>query len=101
MRSNIDARISKNLKVNLYLAARNEVRTYPTSGVNSIMHETRSLYPFIPVRWADGSLSAGVANGRNPAILVTDAPGYDKIKSYILNPQAGFEWSLPFITSGL
>jgi TonB-linked SusC/RagA family outer membrane protein len=101
IRSNIDARISKNLKVNLDIAARNENRRYPTTGVSSILHETRSLYPFIPVRWPDGSLSAGVANGRNPVILVTDAPGYDKIKNYIINPQAGFDWQLPFITQGL
>ncbi|GAO41937.1 putative TonB-dependent receptor [Flavihumibacter petaseus NBRC 106054] len=101
IRSNIDARISKNLKVNLDIAFRNETRNYPTYGVNSILHETRSLYPFVPVYWPNGSLSAGVANGRNPVILVTDAPGYDKPRNYILNPQAGFEWQLPFITQGL
>ncbi|OQP56893.1 hypothetical protein A3860_09945 [Niastella vici] len=101
IRSNIDARISRNLKVNLDLAARREDRTYPTYGVNSILHEARSLYPFIPVRWANGSLSAGVSNGRNPVILVTGDPGYDKIKNYVLTPLAGFDLQLPFITRGL
>lgn len=101
IRSNIDAKISKNLKVNLDLAARREDRTYPTYGVNSILHEARSLYPFIPVRWPNGSLSAGVANGRNPVILVTGAPGYDRIKNYVFTPLAGFDLQLPFITPGL
>ncbi|KIC94007.1 SusC/RagA family TonB-linked outer membrane protein [Flavihumibacter solisilvae] len=101
LRSNIDARITKNLKVNLDLAGRTENRNYPTYGVSSIMHETRSLYPFIPVRWPNGSLSAGVSNGRNPVILVSDAPGYDKSKSYVFTPLAGFDWQLPFITQGL
>lgn len=100
-RSNIDARISKNLKVNLDLAGRVEDRTYPTYSIGSIMHETRSMYPFIPTHWANGSPSAGVAAGRNPVILVTDAPGYDKIKNYVLTPLAGFEWKMPFITEGL
>ncbi|MDF2189017.1 TonB-dependent receptor [Paraflavitalea sp. CAU 1676] len=101
IRSNIDARVSKNLKVNLDLAARREDRVYPTYGVNSILHEARSLYPFIPVRWPNGSLSAGVSNGRNPVILVTGDPGYDKIKNYALTPLAGFDWQLPFVTPGL
>lgn len=100
-RSNIDARISKNLKVNLDLAGRLEDRTYPTYSVGSIMHETRSMYPFIPTHWANGSPSAGVAAGRNPIILVTGDPGYDRIKNYVLTPLAGFEWKLPFITDGL
>ncbi len=100
-RSNIDARISKNLKVNLDVAGRQEDRTYPTYSIGSIMHETRSMYPFIPVYWPNGSPSAGVAAGRNPAILVTGDPGYDRIKNYVLTPLAGFEWKLPFITEGL
>ncbi|MBZ5855520.1 SusC/RagA family TonB-linked outer membrane protein [Flavihumibacter profundi] len=101
IRSNIDARISKNLKVNLDIAARSELREYPTYGVNSILHETRSIYPFIPVHWPNGSLSAGVSNGRNPVILTTGDPGYNDIGSYILTPTAGFDWQLPFITKGL
>lgn len=101
IRSNIDARITKNLKVNLDLAARNELRYYPTYSVGSILHETRSIYPFIPVRWPNGSLSAGVSNGRNPVILSSGDPGYNNTKNYILNPTAGFDWQLPFITKGL
>lgn len=100
-RSNIDARISKNLKVNLDVAGRLEDRTYPTYSIGSIMHETRSMYPFIPAHWPNGSPSAGVAAGRNPVILVTGDPGYDKIKNYVLTPEAGLEWKLPFITEGL
>ncbi|MCD2421832.1 TonB-dependent receptor [Niabella pedocola] len=100
-RSNIDARISKNLKVNLDVAGRLEDRTYPTWSVGNILHETRSMYPFIPTHWPNGSPSAGVTAGRNPVILVTGDPGYDKIKNYVLTPLAGFEWKLPFVTEGL
>lgn len=100
-RSNIDARISKNLKVNLDIAGRLEDRNYPTYSVGNIMHETRSMYPFIPTHWPNGSPSAGAAAGRNPIILVTGDPGYDRIKNYVLTPLAGFEWKLPFITEGL
>lgn len=101
IRSNIDARISNNLKVNLDIAARQEDRNYPSWGVGGILHEARSLYPFIPVRWANGLPSAGVAAGRNPAILVTGEPGYDRVKNYVVTPLAGFELKLPFVTEGL
>ena len=100
-RSNIDARVSKNLKVNLDLAGRQEDRMYPAWGVSSILHETRSMYPFIPARWPNGYPSAGLTAGRNPIILVTGQPGYDRIKNYVLTPLAGFDLKLPFITEGL
>lgn len=101
IRSNIDARISKNLKVNLDLAARQENRTYPAWGVGGILHETRSLYPFIPARWKNGLPSSGLTAGRNPIVLVTGEPGYDKTQNFVVTPLAGFELKLPFITPGL
>lgn len=100
-RSNIDARINKNLKVNLDVAGRQENRTYPVWGVSSILHEARSMYPFVPAYWQNGLPSNGLAGGRNPVILVTGLPGYDKTNNYILTPLAGFELKLPFITEGL
>jgi TonB-linked SusC/RagA family outer membrane protein len=101
IRSNIDARINRNLKVNLDIAARQEDRTFPSWDVSSILHETRSLYPFVPARWLNGSYSAGLAGGRNPLIMVSDAPGYNKTKNYVITPLAGFEFKMPFITEGL
>lgn len=100
-RSNIDARINRNLKVNLDIAGRQEDRTYPVWGVGSILHETRSMYPFIPARWQNGSPSNGLAGGRNPIILVGSEPGYDKTKNYVITPLAGFELKMPFVTKGL
>jgi TonB-linked SusC/RagA family outer membrane protein len=101
IRSNIDAKISSNLRVYLDIAARQEDRNYPQWGVNSILHETRSQYPFVPTHWQNGLPSAGVAAGRNPVILVTDQPGYDKIRNHIVTPLGGFELKLPFILKGL
>lgn len=100
-RSNIDARISKNLKVNLDIGGRQEDRTYPYYSVGSILHETRSMYPYVPARWANGLPSAGLAGGRNPILMTSGEPGYDRIKNYVINPLAGFELKMPFITQGL
>jgi TonB-linked SusC/RagA family outer membrane protein len=101
LRSNIDVAISSNLKVNLDIATRREDRTYPVAGISSIMHETVSMYPYIPAYWKNGSPSAGVANGRNPILMSSAAAGYDKVLNLIVNPKMGFDLKLPSITEGL
>ncbi|NLR65714.1 TonB-dependent receptor [Chitinophaga varians] len=101
LRSNIDASISKNLKLTLDIAARKEDRTYPALDAGSILHETVSMYPFIPVHWTNGLPSAGIANGRNPYVMTSSAPGYDNVTDLFVQPKIGFDWQLPFIVKGL
>ncbi|MCO5949263.1 SusC/RagA family TonB-linked outer membrane protein [Mucilaginibacter flavidus] len=101
IRSNIDATISQNLKVNLDIAARKEDRNSPVISMSQILHEAVSMYPFLPVYWQNGYADAGVSNGRNPVIMTSPAAGYDKTSNYILNPKLGFDLKLPYITPGL
>jgi len=101
LRSNIDVNISSNLKVNLDIATRKEDRAYPAISIGSIMHETVSMYPFIPAYWKNGSPSSGIANGRNPILMSSSAAGYDKVINLIVNPKIGFDLKLPKITEGL
>lgn len=101
LRSNIDVNISSNLKVNLDIATRKEDRTYPAISIGSIMHETVSMYPFIPAYWKNGYPSSGIANGKNPILMSSSAAGYDKIMDLVVNPKIGFDLKLPKITEGL
>jgi TonB-linked SusC/RagA family outer membrane protein len=101
LRSNIDVNISSNLKVNLDIATRKEDRLYPVVGIGSIMHETVSMYPFIPAYWKNGSPSSGIANGKNPVLMSSSVAGYDKVINLIVNPKIGFDLKLPSITEGL
>ncbi len=101
IRSNIDAKISKNLRIYMDLAARKESRVYPVWALGDILHETVSMYPFLPPYWKNGSADAGVSNGRNPVIMTSSLPGYDNITNLIVNPKLGFDLQLPFITQGL
>lgn len=101
LRSNIDVNISSNFKVNLDIGVRREDRDYPAVSITSIMHETVSMYPFIPAYWKNGSPSSGIANGRNPILMSSSAAGYDKVLNLIVNPKIGFELKLPKITEGL
>jgi TonB-linked SusC/RagA family outer membrane protein len=101
LRSNIDVNISSNLKVNLDIATRKEDRVYPAVSIGSIMHETVSMYPFIPAYWKNGLPSSGIANGRNPILMSSPAAGYDNVTNLIVNPKIGFDLKLPKITEGL
>lgn len=101
IRSNIDARISDNIKVYADLALRKENRTYPVSSPSSLLHEAVSMYPYLPVYWKNGFADACVSNGRNPVIMTSSLPGYDKTINLIMNPKLGFDIQLPYIVKGL
>lgn len=101
LRSNIDATISPNLKVNLDIAVRKEDKNNPVVSLDQTLHEAVSMYPFLPVYWPNGSVNAGVSNGRNPAIMTSSLPGYDNTDYYTVNPTLGFDLKLPYIVKGL
>ncbi|ATP57403.1 SusC/RagA family TonB-linked outer membrane protein [Pedobacter ginsengisoli] len=101
IRSNIDANISPNLKVNLDIAARKENKNNPVVSLGQTLHEAVSMYPFLPVYWPNGSANAGVSNGRNPAIMTSSLPGYDRTNYYTVNPTLGFDLKLPYLVKGL
>jgi TonB-linked SusC/RagA family outer membrane protein len=101
IRSNIDVQVSKNLKVNLDIAARRENKIYPITSIGTILHETVIMYPFLPVYWPNGSPSSGISNGRNPVLLTSSLPGYDKISNLVVNPKMGFDLQLPYVIKGL
>lgn len=101
IRSNIDATISPNLKVNLDIAARKEDKNNPVVSLSQTLHEAVSMYPFLPVYWPNGYINAGISNGRNPAIMTSSLPGYDHTNYYTVNPTLGFDLKLPYITKGL
>lgn len=99
--SNIDVKVTKNLGVYLDIAARKEDRWHPVWDISDILHETVSMYPFLPVYWSNGLPDACISNGRNPVILTSAEPGYDKINRLIVNPKMGFTLQMPYIVEGL
>nr|WP_199077800.1 TonB-dependent receptor [Pedobacter sp. ASV19] len=101
IRSNIDATISRNLKVNLDIAARKENKNNPVMSLSQTLHEAVSMYPFLPVYWPNGAANAGVSNGRNPAIMTSSLAGYDRTNYYTVNPTLGFDLKLPYVVEGL
>ena len=100
IRSNIDARLNKLLKVGFDLNGGLHDGNYPAFNVGTTFESMKQV-PFIPVYWPNGSPSAGVEQGRNPAVMGTALTGNENLKKYSFLGKASFDLSLPFLIEGL
>lgn len=101
IRSNIDAKITKDLTMTVELSARREDRFNSNYSANKIFTETMNIYPYVPAFYPNGLPSAGISKGLNPAILTTGVTGYYKNIDKFLNTKVGFDLQMPWITKGL
>ncbi|WP_315821439.1 TonB-dependent receptor plug domain-containing protein [Paraflavitalea speifideaquila] len=69
-RSNIDANITKDFKVSLYLSGREENRQYPIAGAGDIFRSIYRAYSTIPARYPNALPSSGI-EGNNPIMMAT------------------------------
>jgi TonB-linked SusC/RagA family outer membrane protein len=95
-RSNIDANVSKRLKVGLSLAGREENRKFPITGANDLF---RSLYrskPIVAAFYPNGLPTRGI-EGSNPAVLVTDLGGTSNNPTQVINAILRGSYQIPGI----
>jgi len=83
-RSNLDANITKNLKVGLYISGREEDRVYPTSSAGSIFRSIYRAYATIPAIYPNGLPSIGI-EGNNPVMMATDIGGLNRNPTHVFN----------------
>lgn len=95
-RSNIDANITKDFKVSLSLAGRQEDRKYPISSANDIFRSIYRAYPTVIGRYPNGFPSTGVENN-NPIMMVTDAGGTNENPINVFNGILRASYALPFV----
>lgn len=100
LRANIDAQVTKLLKVSLDIVGRNENRHYPTVGSDYIFLSILGAYPGLAPFYPNGLPVAGI-EGPNPVQFAQGYGGYNKTANYSAQTLASFELKLPFITSGL
>lgn len=82
-RSNIDANVTEDFKVGLYLSGRQEDRKYPIAGAGDIFRSIYRAYATLPAFYPNGLPSRGI-EGSNPAVMATDKGGISN------NPQSVF-----------
>ncbi|RYD94625.1 MAG: SusC/RagA family TonB-linked outer membrane protein, partial [Sphingobacteriales bacterium] len=83
-RSNVDANISKYLKVGLSLSGREESRQFPIAGAGDIFRSVYRAKPIVSAFYPNGLPTRGI-EGSNPALQVTDIGGTIDNPSQIFN----------------
>lgn len=95
LRSNIDSRINKHVNVNLDVNAGWDDLVQP--GAEDPWSWMNAL-PMMPVYYSNGLPSAGIEQGLNPAVMVTDVSGRNNTKTKRFQTKAGFDFNLPWVT---
>ena len=93
-RSNLDAKISDNIRLSFDLAGRQENRNY--SGTRTTFETTMYVYPNLVARWPNGMPGVGLS-GLNPVILDTRATGYDRDRRYFMESNIKLDITIPWV----
>lgn len=96
-RSNIDGKISDNVTIGFDISGRQENRNYPTRGSGSIFRMVMRGKPHMHAFWPDGTPGPDIEYGDNPAVISTDATGYDRDNRYILNNNLRLDINIPWV----
>ncbi len=97
LRLNLDAKISKSLSLDVGLYSRQEENYTATRDANGIFDDLVRQYPWFPAFWPSGELGPDIENGNNPAVRVTDGPGYiDRSTNYVQS-NIGLTYRVPGI----
>jgi len=97
LRLNLDAKISESLSVDIGLYSRQENRYAATRGGPQIFGDAIRQYPWFPAYWPSGELGPDIENGNNPAVRVTDSPGFDDNKTNFVQSNIGLTYKVPFV----
>ncbi|MFD1143613.1 TonB-dependent receptor [Larkinella insperata] len=97
IRSNIDANLSKNIRVSLDFSANSRSTVYPSMSVSTIFQTVWRNYPFLPVYHPNGLPAPGIERGENPLLMASNEAGYDSQKDNIYQTMASFEVKIPWV----
>jgi TonB-linked SusC/RagA family outer membrane protein len=96
-RSNLDGKITKDISLAFDVTGRMEDRNFPTRGAGDIFRMIMRGKPTLPAYWPDGTPGPDIEYGNNPAVISTDATGYDDDKNYVLNTNLKLTVNIPWI----
>ena len=96
-RSNIDAKISKNVRLSFDISGRQENRNYPTRSSGDIFSFLIKGKPILPAYWPNGLPGPDIEYGDNPVVIVTDQTGYDHDKRYYAESNIKLDITIPWV----
>lgn len=100
-RANVDAKITKDFTTSFEFSTRQENRNAPSHDSGTIYWELFHMYPFLHDYYDNGLPGYGLGNGRNPVLMVTDIPGYNKVRDNFVQNKIAIDLKMPWITQGL
>lgn len=93
-RSNIDADVTKRLKVSLYLSGRQEDRLFPQTGAGDVFRSIYRAYPTVAAIYPNGLPTTGIENN-NPVMQVTDIAGTNRNPTQVFNGILKGSYAIP------
>ncbi len=96
-RSNIDAKISKNINLSFDIAGRQENRNYPTRSASAIFSMLMRGKPNLPAYWPNGLNGPDIEYGDNPVVITTDQTGLDKTTRYNFESRVKLDINIPWV----
>jgi len=106
-RSNIDAQITKNIKLRVDLSGRHEDRKYTQMRGGTTFRFLQGMKPTEPAFWPKRSTDTerlpgpDFESGSNPAVTSTDITGYNYDNNYIFQSNVGLDITELFTVEGL
>lgn len=101
IRSNIDIKIGEDFKLGVDLNARFGVNNQPGVDLGFIYKHIYTNEPTQVGIYPNGLVGWGGENGSNPAIMATNASGFQKQNDTNLRGRFSYDWDLHKITKGL
>src|SRR5579871_621194 len=95
--SNIDGKISKNIKVAVDISGRLEDRHFPQKSAGTIFNDLVSAYPTSVAWWPGGLPGPAREHGENPVVISTGETGYNNDKYYALNSNLRLDVNIPWV----
>jgi TonB-linked SusC/RagA family outer membrane protein len=94
LRTNIDAKVTESINVDLDLNLGLDDRVQP--GTENPWYWLNAI-PMMPVYYPNGLPSAGIEQGLNPAVMTTSASGNHNTKTKRVIAKMGFDAKLPWV----
>ncbi|MDR2118332.1 MAG: TonB-dependent receptor [Tannerellaceae bacterium] len=98
LRLNMDIKTSRYVSIQYGNTSRLEYRQYPAKGAGSIFSALRRGKPIYPAYWPTGEAGPDIEYGDNPAIISTDAAGFDRQKTYYIQNNLTLNVQIPWVT---
>ena len=96
-RSNIDGKVSENVNFSLDIAGRQENRNLPAITDGNPYRMIPRGRPTDVSWWYNGLPGPEVESGQNPAVMVSDIPGYDDDIRYIMESNLKMNVNIPWV----